>query len=78
MRALIIDDSSLARRMIRHHLTKSGCKVVGEAESAAQALRMFNQLQPDVITLDVMMPEVEGIDSRRALRGMLAAKPDLV
>jgi two-component system chemotaxis response regulator CheY len=77
MRTLIIDDSPVARRAIRHYLTKSGYKVVGEAERAAQALRMFNDLQPDLVTLDVMMPEIDGIDSRRALRAMLAAKPEL-
>lgn len=76
-RTLVIDDSSFARRVIRHHLTKSGCKVVGEAESAAQALRMFHELKPELITLDIMMPEVEGVDSMRALREMRATRPEL-
>ena len=76
-RALIIDDSAFMRRIIRHHLTKSGCKVIGEAENAAQGLRMFHALKPDLITLDVMMPEAEGMDSLRALREMRAALPDL-
>jgi two-component system chemotaxis response regulator CheY len=76
-RTLIIDDSPFARRVIRHQLTKAGCCVVGEAENAAQALRMFYELKPDLITLDVMMPEVEGVDSMRALREMRAAQPEL-
>ncbi len=77
VRTLIIDDSPFARRVIRHHLTKAGCKVVGEAESAAQALRMFHELKPELITLDIMMPEVEGVDSLRALREMRAVPPEL-
>ena len=76
-RALIIDDSAFTRRIIRHHLTKSGCTVIGEAENAAQGLRMFHELKPDLITLDVMMPEADGMDSLRALREMRAAQPEL-
>jgi len=77
MRTLIIDDSPMARRVIRHHLTKVGCRVVGEAENAAQGLKLFQTLKPDLITLDVMMPEVEGVDSLKALHEMLTVKPDL-
>ena len=77
MRTLIIDDSPMARRMIRHYLTKIGCRVVGEAENAAQGLRLLRTLQPDLITMDVMMPEAEGVDSHKALQEMRCAKPDL-
>jgi two-component system, chemotaxis family, chemotaxis protein CheY len=66
--ALIVDDSPLARRIIRHHLTKFGFRIVGEAENPAQALKMFADLKPDVVTLDVMMPAVEGTDSLGVLR----------
>ena len=60
--ALITDDSPFARSVIRHHVTKFGYRVTGEAENAAQALRMFHELRPDLVTLDVMMPEVDGFD----------------
>jgi two-component system, chemotaxis family, chemotaxis protein CheY len=52
VRALIVDDSPFARRIIRHHLTKFGCKVLGEAESAAQALKMFETLKPELVTVE--------------------------
>ena len=63
LRALIIDDSPIMRRIIRHQLEQLGCTVVGEAESAAAGMRLFTQFSPQLVTLDVMMPEVEGIDT---------------
>jgi two-component system chemotaxis response regulator CheY len=75
--ALIVDDSPFARRIIRHHLTKFGCKVVGEAETAAQAVRLFGELRPELVTLDVMMPEIEGFDSLRAFRAMKQESPEV-
>ncbi len=54
--ALVIDDSPFARKIIRHHLTKLGFHVVGEAETAAQGLRLFRELKPQLVTLDVIMP----------------------
>jgi DNA-binding NarL/FixJ family response regulator len=63
--ALIIDDSPFARKIIRHHLTKLGFHVEGEAETAALGLRLFRELKPKLVTLDVMMPEREGIEKTR-------------
>jgi len=77
VKALIIDDSPFARRVIRHHLTNFGCKVMGEAENAAQALEQFHEFKPDLVTLDVMMPEVGGYDSLRLFHEMRTASPEL-
>lgn len=76
--ALIIDDSPVARTIIRHHLTKLGCVVVGEAENASQALRLFREKKPDVITLDLMMPEIDGTDSTSAFRLMKSEAPKAI
>ncbi len=76
VRALIIDDSPFARKIIRHHLTKLGFHVEGEAETAAQGLRLFRDLKPKLVTLDVMMPEREGIDSLAAFRTMKKEAPE--
>ena len=72
---LIIDDSAFARRVIRHHLENMGCTVVGEAENGAQGLKMFRQLKPRLVTLDLMMPAVERIDSLTAFRTMRKEDP---
>ncbi len=68
--ALIIDDSPVARRVIRHHLGKFGCKVVGEADSAAQGMRLFDEFKPELVTLDLMMPAVDGVDASECFRAM--------
>lgn len=74
--ALIIDDSPFARKIIRHHLVKFGCRIVGEAESAAQGLKLFRELKPDLVTLDLMMPELEGVESLSAFRAMRKEDPE--
>lgn len=76
VRLLIVDDSPFARKVIRHHLEASGCSVVGEAENGAQAVRMFKELRPDLVTLDVMMPTIEGVDSLAAFRAMRKENPN--
>lgn len=74
--ALIVDDSPFARKVIRHHLVKLGFKVVGEAETAAAGLKLFRQLKPGLVTLDILMPEREGISSLDAFRMMKREAPD--
>jgi two-component system chemotaxis response regulator CheY len=74
-RALIIDDSPFARKIIRHHLAKLGCTIAGEAENAAQGLKMFRELKADIVTLDVMMPEIDGLNSMAAFRQMRREAP---
>lgn len=76
--ALIVDDSPVARTIIRHHLTKLGCVVVGEAENASQAIRLFREKKPDIITLDLMMPEVDGINTTSAFRLMRSEAPNAI
>jgi two-component system, chemotaxis family, chemotaxis protein CheY len=74
--ALIIDDSPFARKIIRHHLVKLGFKVVGEAETASQGLKLFRELRPGLVTLDVMMPEREGVTSLSVFRAMRKEAPE--
>jgi two-component system, chemotaxis family, chemotaxis protein CheY len=75
VRVLIVDDSPVTRRIIRHHLVKFGCKIAGEAETAAQAVQMFRELKPDLITLDVMMPAVDGFDAMAAFNLLRRESP---
>lgn len=75
VRVMIVDDSPFARKLIRHHLERYGCRVVGEAENGVQAIAMFKKLKPDLVTLDLMMPAVGGVDSLSAFRAMRAENP---
>jgi two-component system, chemotaxis family, chemotaxis protein CheY len=75
VRVLVVDDSPFARKVISHHLESYGCIIVGEAENGKQAVAMFKELQRDLVTLDVMMPVVEGVDSLIAFREMRKEKP---
>jgi len=73
--ALIIDDSPVARRIIRHHLEQIGCKIAGEAENAAVGVKLFREYRPKIVTLDLIMPAVEGIDALAAFHIMRKEDP---
>jgi len=69
LRVLVVDDSALYRKMLLNVLGRiSGVEVVGVAENGAEAVEMVATLRPDVLTLDVQMPELDGIGVLRALR----------
>jgi two-component system chemotaxis response regulator CheY len=63
VRVMIVDDSVSIRDVLRLDLESLGCDVVAEAENASQALDLFRTVNPDVVTLDVLMPRVGGMDS---------------
>lgn len=67
-RILIVDDAAFMRMMIRDILTKNGYEVVGEAQDGAQAIEKFKELHPDLITMDITMPEMDGITALKEIR----------
>ena len=69
---LIVDDAAFMRMMIKDILTKNGYNVAGEAENGAKALEKYNELKPDLVLMDITMPEVDGIQS---LKNIKAADP---
>lgn len=71
-RILVTDDAGFMRTMLRDTLTGAGHEVVGEASNGRDAVRLYGELNPDLITLDVTMPEMDG---REALGAILAAHP---
>jgi two-component system, chemotaxis family, chemotaxis protein CheY len=71
-RVLIADDAAFMRMMIKNILTQNGHEVVGEAENGTDAIVKYNDLKPDVTTMDITMPEKDGI---AALKEILAADP---
>lgn len=70
---LIVDDASFMRMMLKDIFTKNGYNVVGEAENGQVAVQKYNELNPDLVTMDITMPEVDGI---QALKKIRAGAPD--
>lgn len=60
-RVLVVDDSMLMRRMICETLTDAGWQVVGEGLDGAEAIRLYDELRPDAVTMDIVMPGTDGI-----------------
>jgi len=60
-RILVVDDASIMRLMIKDILVYHGYEVVGEAANGREALERYKELQPDLVTMDIIMPEVDGI-----------------
>jgi len=69
-RILIVDDAAFMRMMIKDILEKNGYDVVGEASDGAQAVEKFKELNPDLVTMDITMPEVDGIAALKQIRAM--------
>jgi two-component system chemotaxis response regulator CheY len=67
-RILIVDDAAFMRMMIKDILSKNGYQVVGEAENGAIAVDKWKELRPDLTTMDITMPEMDGINAVRAIR----------
>ena len=70
MRVLIVDDEALARQRVRRLLqNEADVEIVGEAETGREAVEMIRQLKPDLVCLDVQMPELDGFGVLEALDG---------
>ncbi|HHU32989.1 MAG: response regulator [Zhaonellaceae bacterium] len=67
-RILIVDDAAFMRMMIKDILTKNGYEVVGEAENGAKAVQMYKELKPELVTMDITMPEMDGIQAVREIK----------
>lgn len=65
---LIVDDAAFMRMMLRDILEKNGFKVIGEARNGAEALEKYRELQPDLVTLDITMPEIDGITALKNIK----------
>jgi CheY-like chemotaxis protein len=73
MRVLLCDDHRLIREGLRAILEKAGLEVVGEAENGREGVELAQQLEPDVVLMDISMPDLNGIDATRLLVEALPA-----
>jgi two-component system chemotaxis response regulator CheY len=71
-RVLIVDDALFMRTMLRNIFVESGFEVVGEAANGVEAVERFRELSPDLTTMDIVMPERNGIE---ALKQIMAHDP---
>ena len=60
-RIMIVDDAAVMRLMLKQLLTKNGYEVVGEMPSGAEAVAKYMELKPDLVTMDITMPEMDGV-----------------
>ncbi|HAA90252.1 MAG: Response regulator receiver protein [Thermoanaerobacterales bacterium 50_218] len=67
-RILIVDDAAFMRMMLKDILTKNGYTVVGEAENGLVAVEMYKELKPDLVTMDITMPEMDGITAVKEIK----------
>ncbi|MED4934572.1 response regulator [Heyndrickxia coagulans] len=65
---LIVDDAAFMRMMIKDILTKNGYDVVAEAADGAQAIEKYKEHRPDLVTMDITMPEVDGIGALKEIK----------
>jgi two-component system chemotaxis response regulator CheY len=71
-RVLVVDDAAFMRKMVSDALAKGGHEVVGEASNGVEAVQSFQALRPDITTLDITMPEKDGL---AALKEIMALDP---
>jgi two-component system chemotaxis response regulator CheY len=64
---LVCDDAIFMRTMISDILTQAGYEVIGEAETGSQAVQKYRDLKPDLVTMDIVMPDMSGIEAVREI-----------
>jgi len=70
---LIVDDSSLMRRLLKGIVTKHGYDVIGEAKNGKLGVEKYRELKPDFVTMDLIMDEMTGLE---ALKLIMSEDPD--
>ncbi|KQU18549.1 two-component system response regulator [Bacillus sp. Leaf13] len=65
---LIVDDAAFMRMMIKDILSKNGFEIVGEAADGVQAVEKYRETHPDLVTMDITMPEMDGITALKEIK----------
>ena len=68
MRILVVDDAMFMKKMLEGILTKHGHTIVGEASNGREALNEYKKHNPDLVTMDITMPEVDGIEGVKLIK----------
>ncbi len=67
-KVLIVDDAAFMRMLLKDIVTKAGFEVVGEASNGKEAVEKYKELKPDVVTMDITMPEMNGIEAVKEIK----------
>jgi len=74
---LIVEDSAVIRKLIASRLEAIGCSIVGEAKNASEALRFFRQCQPSIVSLDLALPEPDGLTAEMVFQTIRSERPEV-
>ena len=69
VRVMIVDDSKISRTILANHLSKTNFEVVAMAADAAEALRLYQEHNPEIVTMDMNLPDADGIECSKKIRG---------
>jgi two-component system chemotaxis response regulator CheY len=75
MKMMIVDDSNIIRRKIERSTELEGVRIIGKASNGVEAVHLFEKSQPDLVTMDITMPEMDGIECVERLVGL---NPDVL
>lgn len=67
---LIVDDSLLMRKKLKTNLVELGHKIIGEAVNGKEAIEKYNELHPDIVTMDVTMPIMDGLTALKEIKSI--------
>ena len=65
---LLVDDATIMRMMLKKLLSESGYEIIGEAENGQKAVERYKELQPNLVIMDITMPEMNGIQATKAIK----------
>jgi two-component system, chemotaxis family, chemotaxis protein CheY len=72
-KVLIVDDAAFMRMMLKDILEKNGFEVIGEAPTGVKAVELYKNAKPDVVTMDITMPDMDGIEAVKKIKAIDAA-----
>lgn len=68
-KVLIVDDSRTSRKILRGIVEEAGYEVVGEAKNGEEGFLMYKELKPDLVTMDITMPVMDGVEALKLIKG---------